>query len=83
MKLRVRVLCSVFSHAHLFVTHWPAPGSSVYGIFQARELGVGCHFPLQGDLLHPGIEPVSPVSPALQADPLLLTIIGGWRGRYP
>ena len=27
-------------------------------------------FPSPGDLPHPGIEPVSPVSPALQADSL-------------
>ena len=27
-------------------------------------------FPVRGDLSHPGMEPVSPVSPALQADSL-------------
>ena len=33
------------------------PGSSVHGIFQAR---VGCHFLLEGNLLDPGIETMSP-----------------------
>ena len=36
------------------------PGSSVHGILQARIPGVGSHF-LPEDLLHPGIEPKSPV----------------------
>ena len=40
------------------------PGSSVHGILQTR-IRVGCHFLLQGILLTPGIEPPSPVSPAL------------------
>ena len=36
------------------------PGSSVYGVLQARNTGVDCYFLLQGNLLGPGIEPVSP-----------------------
>ena len=35
---------------------WGSPG---------KNIGVGCHFLLPGDLLHPGIKPTSPVSPAL------------------
>ena len=46
------------------------PESSVYGILQARILEWVAMSPL-GDLPNPGIEPVSPVSPALQADSLL------------
>ena len=44
-------------------------GYSVHGIFQTtlRNTGVGCHFLLQGNLPDPGIKPVSPVAPALQA----------------
>ena len=43
------------------------PGSSVYGILQAIILEwVAC--PPPGDLPDPGIEPTSPVAPALQAD---------------
>ena len=45
------------------------PGSSVHGILQARcRSGLPCPFP--GDLPSPGIEPASPVSPALQVDSL-------------
>ena len=47
------------------------PGSSVHGILQARTLKwVSC--PPPGDLPDPGIEPVSPATPALQADSLSL-----------
>ena len=48
------------------------PGSSVHGILQARILsGLPC--PPPGDLPNPGIKPTSSVSPALQADSLLLS----------
>ena len=48
------------------------PGSSVHGIVQARILEwLSC--PPPGDLPDPGIESVSPVIPALQADSLLLS----------
>ena len=46
------------------------PGFSVHGILQARTLG-GLPRPPPGDLPDPGIEPASPVSPALQVDSLL------------
>ena len=42
------------------------PGSSVHGIFQARNTGVfgntGLPFPTPGDLPDPGMESVSPMS---------------------
>ena len=41
------------------------PGSTVHGIFQARNTWVGCHFLLQGNLPNWGIEPTSLASPAL------------------
>ena len=47
------------------------PGSSVHGIFQAtilEQIAISS----SRDLPDPGIEPASPVSPALQADSLLL-----------
>ena len=47
------------------------PGSSVHGILQARILE-WIAMPFSRDLPDPGIEPASPVSPALQADSLLL-----------
>ena len=40
------------------------PGSSVHGIFPARILEL-LPFPIPGNLPDPGIEPASPVSPAL------------------
>ena len=43
--------------------HGP-PGSSVHGISQ-EEHWSGSTFPTPGDLLNPGIEPVSLASPAL------------------
>ena len=42
-------------------------GSSVHGILQGRILEWGA-ISFSGDHPHPGIEPASPVSPALQAD---------------
>ena len=48
---------------------WSQPGFSVRGILQARTLE-RVEVPLAGDLPNPGTEPVSP---ALQADSLLLS----------
>ena len=54
------------SHVRLFATPWTvahqAPLSM--GFFQ-QESWSGLPFPSPGDLPHPGIEPLSPVSPAL------------------
>ena len=47
------------------------PGSSVHGIFSGKKYWNGLPFPSPGDLLHPGVDPESPLSPALQADSLL------------
>ena len=47
------------------------PVSSVNGIFQAR-IPQWMPFPSPRDLSHPGIESVSPVSPALQVDSLTM-----------
>ena len=54
------------SHVRLFCNSMDCspPGSSVHGIFQARILE-WVAFPFPGDLPDPGIEPASPVSPAL------------------
>ena len=51
------------------------PGSSVHGILQSRILQ-WVAMPPAGDLPDPGIEPAHPVSPALQADSLLLSHLG-------
>jgi len=45
------------------------PGSSVYGDSR-QEYWNGLPCPPPGDLPDPGIKPMSPVSPALQADSL-------------
>ena len=63
-KTRTCMLSHVW---HCYSMHCSLPSSSVRGIFQARILS-GLPFPPPGDLLDPGIEPASPVSPALQAD---------------
>ena len=39
--------------------------------FSRQEYWSGLPFPPLGDLPNPGIKPISPVSPALQADSLL------------
>ena len=57
----VSKLCPTLSHH----TYCNLPGSSVHGIFPGKDAGMGCHFLLQGNLPDPGIEPMSPLSPAL------------------
>ena len=51
------------NHVQLFgdPTDCSPPGSSVHGILQER-ICVSCLFPLQGNLLNPGIKPESPAS---------------------
>ena len=44
---------------------WSPPGSSVHGILQAKECYSGLPFPTAEGLPDPGIEPASPVPPAL------------------
>ena len=41
--------------------------------FSRQEYWSGLPFPPPGDLPNPGMEPVSPAAPALQADSLLLS----------
>ena len=51
---------------------YSSPGSSVRG-FSRQEYYRGLLCPPPGDLANPGTEPASPVTPALQADSLLLS----------
>jgi len=44
--------------------------------FPRQKYWNGLPFPSPGDLLNPGIESASPVSPVLQADYLLLSHLG-------
>ena len=46
------------------------PSSSVHGDSPGKSTGVGCHALTPGDLPHPGIKPVSLMSPALQVGSL-------------
>ena len=55
--------------------------------FPGQEYWSGLPFPPPGDLLDPGIEPKSSVSPALQADslpavPFRKTAVGGGKGEF-
>ena len=74
---RGSLLPSVLSHfspVQLFVTPWTValPGPLSMG-FSRQEHWSGLPCPPPGHLLSPGMEPASPVSPALQADYLLCT----------
>ena len=49
------------------------PGSSVHGIIQAKNTGVGCHFLLQGIFLTQRLNPHLLVNPELPGDSLPLS----------
>ena len=68
-----KCVCLVTSNSS--VTLWPTPVRLPYlsmGFFR-QEYWSGLPFPPPGDLPVPRIKPRSPVSPALQADPLPLS----------
>ena len=59
------------SHARLFVTLWTVAHQALLSMrFPRQEHWNGLSCPSPGDLPDPGIKPLSPVSPALQADSL-------------
>ena len=65
---------SPFSHAWLFVTLWTVARQTPLSMgFSRQEYWNGLPFPPPGDLPEPGIELMSPVSSALQADSLQLS----------
>ena len=69
-KLKFTRIC-VFSCIRLFVSLWTVacqPPLSI-GIFR-QEHWSELPYPPSGDLPNPGVEPTSPVSPALQVDSL-------------
>ena len=72
-KYNYRDAC-VLSCVWFFATSWTAACQSPVstGFFQ-QEYWSGLPSPPPGDLPNPGIKPVSPTSPALQADSLLLS----------
>ena len=59
--------CSVMSNPCDPMDHSP-PSSSVHGNSPGKNIGVGCPFPPPGDLSDSGIQPTSPVSPALAGE---------------
>ena len=56
---------SHFSHVRFFATLWTVACQDPWD-FPGKNIGVGCHALLQGNLSDPGIEPVSLMSPALE-----------------
>ena len=65
------------SHVRLFAVPWTVALLVLLSMgFSRQKYWSGLPFPLPGDLPNPGIEPKSPVSPALQADSLPLNHLG-------
>ena len=61
----------LLSYVRLFATLWTAAHQAPLSMgFSRREYWNRLPFPSLGDLPDPGIEPTSPVSPALQPDSL-------------
>ena len=71
-KIRSAVLC--FSWVQLFATASTVASQVPLSMgFSRQEYWKELPFPPPGDLPDPGMEPVSPVSPALQVDSLPLS----------
>ena len=67
----VCVCVKSLSCVQLFATPWTVARQAPLSMgFSRQEYWSGLPFPSPGDLPHLGIEPPSPVSPALQADSL-------------
>ena len=76
------VLCVLnhFSHVHLYVTVQTTASQAPLSMgFSRQEYWSGLLCPSPGDLLNPGIESTSPVSPSLQEDSLPLRQWGSLR----
>ena len=67
-------MLSRFSHVQLFVTLWTiALQAPLFMGFSRQEYGIRLTYPPPEDLPDPGIEPMSPVAPALQVESLSLS----------
>ena len=65
---------SHFSRVQLFAAPWTVARQAPLSMgFSRKEYWSGLPFPSPRDLPNPGIKPTFPVSPALQADSLLLS----------
>ena len=70
-----------FSRVRLFVTPWTVAHQAPLSMgFSRQEHWSGLLYPPLGDLPHPGIESVSPVSPALAGR--LFTTIATWEAHW-
>ena len=70
-------MLSHFSCVRFFSTPWTIAHQAPLSMgFSRQEYYIGFPCPPPGDLANPGIEPASPVTPALQADSLLLSYWG-------
>ena len=66
-------------HVQFFGTPWTVAWQVLLSMeFSRQAYWSELPFPSLGDLPNPGIEPVSPDSPALQADSLPLSHLGSW-----
>ena len=71
MNVRVNEGVKSLSCVRLFVTPWTVAYQAPLSVgFFRQEYWSRLPFPPPGDLPNPGIEPLSPASPALQADSL-------------
>ena len=62
-------MLSCFGPVWLFATLWTVGSQAPLPMgFSRQEYWSGLPYPPPGDLPHPGIEPASPVFPALQTD---------------
>ena len=62
-------MCQSLSHVRLFATLWTVARQALLSMgFSRQEYLSGLPFPSPRDLPNPGMEPTSPVPPALQAD---------------
>ena len=72
MEAPVLYFAQVLSHVRLFATPWSvASQAPLFMGFSRQEYWSELPFPSPGDLPDPGIEPMSPATPVLQADSLL------------
>ena len=67
-------MLNCFSCVQLFMTLWPvALQAPLFMGFSRQVYWSGLLCPPSGDLPDPGIEPAAPLTPALQADSLMLS----------
>ena len=80
----VVIIVFMLSHIWLFVTPWTVACQAPLSMgFFRQEFWSGLPFPPPGDLLHPRIKPMSPVSPTLQADSLPAEPLGSSQLQLP